>query len=257
MDEEKRVFFYSFQNEVLSLPYIIEHYALRLFVMEIVNKIIFHVLRVCLLMGLLALAGCGKKATSPSLLVEKRLRYEREAEALTSLESLDSLRQHYQQEGDELGEMMVYRFSGDLLRKKSRFTDALDAYQQELRIAEELHDTLGMMSALNNLGTVYRRLGVWEQGAACHYKGLGYYHRFSLREDSAAVQAASMLYNGVGNIHLHLGNLAVADSVFRNSIAISFEQNSPMGLAINYANLGRVFEEAGKMDSAWHYYRGL
>lgn len=223
--------------------------------MEIVNKIFFHVLRVCLLMGLLALAGCGKKATSPSLLVEKRLRYEREAEALTSLESLDSLRQHYQQEGDELGEMMAYRFSGDLLRKKSRFTDALDAYQQELRIAEELHDTLGMMSALNNLGTVYRRLGVWEQGAACHYKGLGYYHRFSLREDSAAVQAASMLYNGVGNIHLHLGNLAVADSVFRNSIAISFEQNSPMGLAINYANLGRVFEEAGKMDSAWHYYR--
>lgn len=223
--------------------------------MESVSQYFLHLLRACLLMSLALLASCGKKTIHSSHLIEKRLSYERQLDSVKTIEGVDSLKQLFVEEKDYLGEMISDRFLGDLLRKKSRFTDALEAYQQELKIAETLQDTLGIMSALNNIGTVYRRLGVWEQGAACHYKGLEFYHRFSLREDSAALQMASMLYNGVGNIHLYLGNLTVADSVFRHSIAISFKLNSPMGLAINYANIGRVFEEAGQRDSAWHYYR--
>lgn len=223
--------------------------------MKFVFRVFFHILQICLPMGLMVLAGCEEEAASSPDFTEKRARYEQQLNNITTLEGIDSLKVHFAEAGDELGKMMAHRFRGDLLRKKSRFADALDAYHQELKIAERLKDTLGIMSALNNLGTVYRRLGVWEQGAACHYKGLSYYHRFSHQNDSASMRLASMLSNGVGNIHLHLGNLSVADSTFRNSIAISSVQKNLIGLAINYANLGCVFEEAGQMDSAWHYYR--
>ena len=54
---------------------------------------------------------------------------------------------------------------------------------------------------------------------------------------------------------LTLNNYEVADSVFR--MALDGEQilDSSLGQAINYANIGAIFESKGQIDSAKHYYQ--
>ena len=49
---------------------------------------------------------------------------------------------------------------GKELRNSSRFLEALDIHRRGLAIAKEAKDTLGIVQALNNIGTDYRRLGI-------------------------------------------------------------------------------------------------
>lgn len=64
-----------------------------------------------------------------------------------------------------------------------------------------------------------------------------------------------LLLNGIGNIALSMGDYVTADSVFRQALKGEQQLGSTLGQAINYANLGAIFERLGKLDSAWTYYR--
>ena len=52
-----------------------------------------------------------------------------------------------------------------------------------------------------------------------------------------------------------LGNYQRADSALRMALAGEIALGSAVGQAINYANLGAIFEHRGMLDSAWRYYR--
>ena len=60
--------------------------------------------------------------------------------------------------------------------------------------------------------------------------------------------------NGLGNIYMTLGNYERADSMLRMALAGERQLGSMLGQAINYANLGSIFEHHGEMDSARLYY---
>ena len=61
--------------------------------------------------------------------------------------------------------------------------------------------------------------------------------------------------NGIGNICLTLGDTETADSVFNAALEGEKRLGSPLGQAINYANLGSLYERNGQIDSAWTFYR--
>lgn len=52
-----------------------------------------------------------------------------------------------------------------------------------------------------------------------------------------------------------MSNLHLADSTLRLVLAGETALHSLTGQAINYANIGSVFEECDEIDSAWIYYR--
>ena len=56
-----------------------------------------------------------------------------------------------------LGSIVAYRAMGKELRNDSRFDEALKVHSEGLKLAETLGDTLEIVQALNNIGTVYRR----------------------------------------------------------------------------------------------------
>lgn len=61
--------------------------------------------------------------------------------------------------------------------------------------------------------------------------------------------------NGLANVYLTVNNLNLADSVLRLALKGEQELGSLTGQAINYANLGSIFETRNETDSAWTYYR--
>ena len=59
-----------------------------------------------------------------------------------------------------------YRTEGRNLRYSGSYNEALTLHRRGLELAEEVCDTLEVIQALNNIGTVYRRMGNLDEAAS-------------------------------------------------------------------------------------------
>lgn len=147
------------------------------------------------------------------------------------------------------------RQEGRLMREKSMFSEALDLQSRALDLSTSLNDTLLIVQDLNQLGTTFRRLGRLENALNSHYSAVGYAEAYHEDTSATALKNLVMSYNGLGNVHLSLGNDRLAERYFRRALVGETKLQSTLGLAINYANLGSIFELRNELDSAMIYYR--
>lgn len=124
------------------------------------------------------------------------------------------------------------------------------------------------VQALNNIGTDYQRLGILDEAQIHHYDA---WKISTACADTSFTNKKSRVVslNRLGNIYITLGNYVRADSVLRMALHGEQQLHSAVGQAINYANLGSIFEHQAinsanlgsffdhhrKTDSAWVYYR--
>ncbi|WP_418313023.1 response regulator [Porphyromonas sp.] len=170
------------------------------------------------------------------------------------MDSLARLQMRLEREGDMLGSIVALRVLGDAQRNESAFDDALTTQSEGLNQAETIQDTLEWVRALNNVGTDYRRMGILDIAQEYHYQA---WRLCKVTTDTSfvAIKNQARSLNGLGNIYLTLCNYERADSALRKSLLIEEQLGSMVGLAINYANIGSIFERQGQIDSAWVYYR--
>ena len=201
---------------------------------------------VCLL-----LVSCGKK--SVSFTPDERKMADSIVRSAQDIDSLALLQKRLESEGDRLGSIIALREWGKALRNKSRFEEALSVHSKGQQQAEAVGDTLEWVQALNNIGTDYRRMGVLDVAQEYHYRA------WTLSEECADTSSTTrknraISLNGLGNIYMTLGNYERADSALRMALEGERQLHSALGQAINYANLGSIFEHRGQTDSAWVYY---
>lgn len=199
--------------------------------------------------------SCHKSLNNEDISIEKENADSIANRYKSQIDSLINLRETYQQAGNLVGEMVTLKYLGQAYREDNKFIQAIEIHDQELSIATELCDTLTMVQALNNIGTNHRRMGILDDATKYHFSALNLCEKFSDKESFKAKKNRVVSLNGIGNISLRIGDNITADSVFRQALAGERELNSALGQAINYANLGAIFEEKDMLDSAWAYYR--
>lgn len=187
---------------------------------------------------------------------------EKETQAIDSIlyanRSIDSLRilvNRFAQDSNTFGEIVAYNELGKCYREESLFSEAIETHKKGLMLSVSLCDTLQIIQALNNIGTNYRRIGFLDEASSYHYKALSYCEAYSDKNNKKLLKNRVISLNGIGNVFLTLENHQVADSVFRMALDGERILGSPLGQAINYANIGSIFESKGQMDSARHYYQ--
>lgn len=172
------------------------------------------------------------------------------------IDSLIDLLEHFRNEANLPGQMLTGNELGKRYRNASDFDKALSHHIEALRIARELNDTSHIVEILNQTGTDYRRIGILEEASKHHYNALEiietYIRNGHVDYDSKKNRVVSL--NGIGNIHLTLEDHEPAKEIFRKALTGEKELGSALGQAINYANLGYIFEEEGHIDSAAVYY---
>lgn len=198
------------------------------------------------------IVSCGKK--SSAFTPEERKAAGDLVQSTHGIDSLAMLQKQLEADGNKLGSVIALREWGKTLRNESRFDEALSIHSEGLRQAEALNDTLEWVQALNNIGTDYRRMGLLDMAQEYHYNA------WKLSEECADTSFVArknrvVSLNGLGNIYMTLGNYERADSALRMALDGERQLNSALGLAINYANLGAIFEHRGQIDSAWVCYR--
>lgn len=170
-------------------------------------------------------------------------------------DSLAARVEQYRKAGDKVGEMLACKHYGRHLRWKSKFQESLEVIDRSLLIASDLHDTIEIIDALNQTGTVYRRLGDLSKGLNYHFQALKLCDLYSDHNSDESIKNRVVTLNGIGNIELSLKNYTVADSVLRMAFQGERQLHSDVGMAINYANLGSIKRALGQPDSALVYYR--
>lgn len=201
---------------------------------------------------ILLLVSCGKKPATNTHAERKTL--DSLMASSHNIDTLSMLQKRMESEGNMLGSIIAYREIGKHLRNESRFDEALEAHNEGLTQAEAIGDTLEMVQALNNIGTDYRRMGVLDIAQDYHYRAYAIC-KASTDSSFTARKNRVVALNGLGNIYLTLGNYTRADSALRLALAGERELNSPLGQAINYANIGSIFRQRGLTDSAFAYFR--
>ena len=154
-------------------------------------------------------------------------------------------------------EAATLRAEGRQYREKSDFASALDLQVRALDLSLRCGDTLYIVQDYNQLGTTFRRLGRLEQALGYHYQALGYAEASS-DTSAQAVKNRVVSLNGLGNVHLTLGNDQMAERCFRRALAGETQLGSALGMAINYANLGSILQGRHQLDSArWYYQQSM
>ena len=197
------------------------------------------------------LISCGKKPIT--FTPDERKATDSIVRSAHGIDSLALLQKQMESEGNELGSIVALREWGKALRNESCFEEALNVHSKGQQQAESVGDTLELVQALNNIGTDYRRMGVLDVAQEYHYRA------WKLSEECTdtsftAKKNRVVSLNGLGNVYLTLGNYERADSALRMALAGERSLNSTVGQAINYANIGSIFEHKGETDSAWVYY---
>lgn len=144
-----------------------------------------------------------------------------------------------------------YSNEGKNLRNSGSYNEV---HRRGLELAEEIRDTLEVIQALNNIGTVYRRMGLLEEAASWHYRALTVCEEWSDSISTTALKNRVISLNGIGNVHLSMGNSDIAMESFREALKGESKLGSATGQAINHANIGALFEEKGQIDSARLHY---
>ena len=150
--------------------------------------------------------------------------------------------------------VLYYKNLGKNLRNAGQYNEALQAHNIGLEFARSSCDTLEVIQALNNIGTIYRRMGLLDEAASWHYQALIWCEMWSDSTSSTSLKNRVVSLNGIGNVHLSMGNSQIAMDAFREALKGEAKLNSGTGQAINHANIGALYEERGQIDSAWYHY---
>lgn len=176
---------------------------------------------------------------------------------LKNMRSVDTLRMFvntFHASHDDRGEVIAMRELGKRLREESKFSEAIEIHKNGLKLAESIKDTNNIIHILNQLGTSYRRIGIMDEAASYHYKALSYSDVYGDPESKKTLKNRVTSLNGIGNAMKVMGNDAAADSIFRQALEGERKLDSKLGMAINYANIGTLFERKKQFDSAMVYY---
>ena len=123
------------------------------------------------------LVSCGQKPAKISLAERKAM--DSIVSSSHDIDTLSMIQKRMEREGNMLGSIVAYRAMGKELRNDSRFDEALKVHSEGLKQAETLGDTIEIVQALNNIGTVYRRMGLLDMAQDYHYRA------FAISKESA------------------------------------------------------------------------
>jgi len=203
----------------------------------------------------LLLSSCRHSTSYHQTEDERRAKLDSVMRNIGDTDSLAALALQSHEQNDAVGEILALKYQGKRLREQSRFAEAIEVFNHGLETAQSHRDTIEMAAAINNLGETYRRYGDFNIANGLYFKALKLCDKYTGQDDPRLLKAVAIALNGIGNIELELKNYALADSVLREALWREQRSENIIGMAVNYAALGRVKHGLGDLDSSWYYHR--
>ena len=132
-----------------------------------------------------------------------------------SVDSLNDMLLDYEEQKDELGQIVAYRYLGIRYREENQVSTALNRHQHGLAHANEMSDTIEMVSAHNQIAINYLHMGQLENAAQHLLNSLALCTQYKDRYNKRAQENLAETYYGIGHIFLLLQNREQANGAIR------------------------------------------
>jgi serine phosphatase RsbU (regulator of sigma subunit)/Tfp pilus assembly protein PilF len=146
---------------------------------------------------------------------------------------------------------------GVIYKNQGKYDKAIEYYQENLRIHEELGNLLSMARSHANIGNVYFYFGI------DYNKALEYYNTalelFRQHSAGSSLSAESITFgvSGIANTYLNIGmvykvlkNMGLAIDNFRKALRVFRELDDKPGIANTENQMGLVYLEGGSYEEA-------
>lgn len=139
---------------------------------------------------------------------------------------------------------LAYNDVGLIKLKKGNLTESLELNKKALAIRRQLKDEMGIGSSLNKIGSIYTRLEKYSESLAAFLECLKIYEKNKVKPYIAYTQ------NNVAQIYFHIHNSPKALEYYKLAIATNKELGDWYTVAGNLGNIGDVYIDQKKYDSA-------
>ena len=182
---------------------------------------------------LLLATACSDNIGGPVFSNEERDDKETVMGQIQSVDSLNDMLLDFEEQKDELGQIVAYRLLGTRYREQNQAQTALNRHQHGLAHANEMGDTIEIVRAHNQLAIDYLLMGQLENTAQHLLNSLALCTQYKDRYDKRAQQNLADTYNGIGHVFLLIQNKDQADGAFRAAQQIERQLNGDQNVSAN------------------------
>lgn len=166
-------------------------------------------------------------------------------EALTVLDSLQ-LQLRLPEHSSLIAQCLNIR--GIIAKNKSQFSNALEYYQNALRIFKRLDDLHRYALVLGNIGVVYKSLSDFQQALHFYQESLDIYKKI---ENTTSV---AIVLGNIGILYRNLEKYEIALEYLLKALHYHQENNDMFAIEREYGNIGNVYKDLGQYDIAKQYH---
>lgn len=146
------------------------------------------------------------------------------------------------------GQARVLNELGTLHKKLGNFEDAEIFFKKAGEFAIQANDSLGLASSFNNLGLIYSAKEEWNKAIALFNKSSEIKRNLKLWND------LSYDLNNLAYAYLAKKNYPKAIDLMSQSLAFRRQANNKRAIAISINNLGEIYLEANSPEKALYYF---
>ncbi|MCF8364486.1 MAG: tetratricopeptide repeat protein [Bacteroidales bacterium] len=155
----------------------------------------------------------------------------------------------YQAVNNFSGIAAAYNNLGQVFEALKLSDSALVYYQKSLEIKRQINDERGIGNTLNNLGMIQLSKGL-DKAAETYFMEC-----VNIRKRIGDNFGLASTLNNLGNLYFGRKNYSKAEAMFFESNDIATHENLLGIQQRNYAGLSRLYEQTGKMNMAFTYYK--
>ncbi|MFC2140690.1 tetratricopeptide repeat protein, partial [Acidobacteriota bacterium] len=138
---------------------------------------------------------------------------------------------------------------GDCLLFLGRLEEAASAYEEGIKISEELGDLRSVAVKKVQLGTVRRHQKRYDEALNAYDEAL------KIFEDLGEPTSVAVIWHQMGMVHGEANRFEAAEQAYRQSLAINVQQNDAAGEGRSLIQLGNLYGEMGRLEDAVIFYR--
>jgi tetratricopeptide (TPR) repeat protein len=138
---------------------------------------------------------------------------------------------------------------GDCLRDLGRYEEAAAAYEQGIRISENLGDLRGTAVKKGQLGTVRMFQDLYSDALMAHQESRGIF------ADLGEPGMVAVSWHQAGMVHERAGQWEAAEQAYRQALAIRVQQNLTSDEAGTLNQLGNLYDKMGRPEEAVIFFR--
>ncbi|TXG35176.1 adenylate/guanylate cyclase domain-containing protein [Seonamhaeicola maritimus] len=141
-----------------------------------------------------------------------------------------------------------YTLQGVSWANRSDYSQTLDYYKRALEIYEQIGNPSGLGFALNNVGTIYDKLGEYPKALEYYKQSLQINEQMGLKYESAVT------LSNIGTIYMEQGDFPKALDYNLKSLEYNKQIGYKNETAVALSNIGEIYMNQGDYTKAMDYY---